>query len=66
MFEVGGATFTKMAITRERNEIFSPNLAHTCKSSFCGRVKRMWRLATWWSYNMEKKEKLKNGYNYAT
>lgn len=32
-FEVGGATFTYMAITPERNERFSPNLEHLSRGS---------------------------------
>ncbi|ROI37368.1 Pro-neuregulin-2, membrane-bound isoform [Anabarilius grahami] len=59
-FEVGEATFTKMTITHERNEIFSPN--YQCKSSFCGRVEKkdVLRLATLTG------KKHENGYHYFT
>ena len=41
MIVVGGAYFTKMAITREVNEISSPNSVHMCMSSICGHSKKM-------------------------
>ncbi len=35
------ANFTKKAITRERNEISSPNSVHMCKSSIFGQIKKI-------------------------
>ncbi len=35
----GGASFTKMAITPERNEVSSPNFVHMCQSSIFGQIK---------------------------
>ncbi len=49
------ANFTKKAITRERNEISSPNSVHMCKSSIFGQIKK---IAIRW-------KKHKNSYNYA-
>ncbi len=37
-FEVGGATFTKIAVTLEWNEIFSPNSEHMWMSSIFGQI----------------------------
>ncbi len=64
-FERGRATFSKMPITPERNEIYSPNSELVCKSSIWGhrRTKISLSLATWWCC---KREKNWNGYNCAT
>jgi hypothetical protein len=38
---VGGAYFTKMAITQEVNEISSPNLTHICMRTVWGHSKKI-------------------------
>ena len=39
---MGGAYFTKMAITQEVNEIFSPNAVHMCMVSIWGHSKHFY------------------------
>ncbi len=63
-FERGRATFSKMPITPERNEISSPNSEHLCKSSIWGHRgnnHRAWPLG-----GAIRGKKHKNGYNCAT
>ena len=38
---VGGAYFTKMAITPDVNEVSSPNLVHMCMSLLWGHSKKI-------------------------
>ncbi len=40
VFERGEATFTKMAITFEQNEICTPNSIHICETSIWGHMKQ--------------------------
>ena len=41
MIVVGGAYFSKRAITPEVNEVGSPNFVHMCMSSFRGHSKKI-------------------------
>ncbi len=54
MFEKGGANFTLIAITLERNEISSPNSGNMCMTLIFGQIKKLPRFATWWRYKIGK------------